>query len=305
MNFKKKFTILFIPHQKGKVKEAKISATFLASILLGLLLLFGFNLFLSWDVATSALEKLKLSRLEKENKYLEAKLGDFNSTIASIKKQMTDLIEKEKNVRMVFGLPDIDAQIRELGIGGPITDQSATTNSELKGIDLAEFDLEKLLRQSRFEKENFESIYSSLSQRKEFLDHTPSIIPTTGYLSCGFGYRVDPFTGINQLHSGIDLAADIGTPVYATAEGVVCSLERDVGLGRVIKINHKYGYLTVYGHLSQIGVSNGQSIKRGDLIGTVGNTGLTTGPHLHYEVYFQDQPQNPLKYILNSDYRIN
>jgi murein DD-endopeptidase MepM/ murein hydrolase activator NlpD len=267
--------------------------------------LFGFNLFLSWDVATSALEKLKLSRLEKENKYLEAKLGDFNSTIASIKKQMTDLIEKEKNVRMVFGLPDIDAQIRELGIGGPITDQSATTNSELKGIDLAEFDLEKLLRQSRFEKENFESIYSSLSQRKEFLDHTPSIIPTTGYLSCGFGYRVDPFTGINQLHSGIDLAADIGTPVYATAEGVVCSLERDVGLGRVIKINHKYGYLTVYGHLSQIGVSNGQSIKRGDLIGTVGNTGLTTGPHLHYEVYFQDQPQNPLKYILNSDYRIN
>jgi murein DD-endopeptidase MepM/ murein hydrolase activator NlpD len=82
-------------------------------------------------------------------------------------------------------------------------------------------------------------------------------------------------------------------------------LERDVGLGRVIKINHKYGYLTVYGHLSQIGVRNGQSVKRGDLIGTVGNTGLTTGPHLHYEVYFQDQPQNPLKYILNSDYRIN
>jgi murein DD-endopeptidase MepM/ murein hydrolase activator NlpD len=305
MNFKKKFTILFIPHQKGKVKETKVSATFLVSVLFGLLLLFGFNLFLSWDVATSALEKLKLSRLEKENKYLEAKLGDFNSTITSIKKQMTDLIEKEKNVRMVFGLPDIDAQIRELGIGGPVTDQSATTNSELKGIDLAEFELEKLLRQSRFEKENFESIYSSLSQRKEFLDHTPSIIPTTGYLSCCFGYRVDPFTGINQLHSGIDLAADIGTPVYATAEGVVCSLERDVGLGRVIKINHKYGYLTVYGHLSQIGVRNGQSVKRGDLIGTVGNTGLTTGPHLHYEVYFQDQPQNPLKYILNSDYRIN
>jgi murein DD-endopeptidase MepM/ murein hydrolase activator NlpD len=305
MNLKNKFTILFIPHQKGKVKEAKVSATFVASVLFGLVLLFGFNLFLSWDVATHALDKLKLSRLEKENKYLEAKLGDFNSTITSLKKQMTDLIVKEKNVRMVFGLPEIDAQIRELGIGGPVTDQSATANLELKGIDLAEFELEKLLRQSRFEKENFESIYSNLTQRKEFLDHTPSIIPTNGYLSCGFGYRIDPFTGIKQLHSGIDLAADIGTPVYATAEGVVCSVERDVGLGRVIKINHKYGYLTVYGHLSQIGVRNGQIIRRGDLIGTVGNTGLTTGPHLHYEVHFQGKPQNPLKYILNSDYRIN
>jgi murein DD-endopeptidase MepM/ murein hydrolase activator NlpD len=305
MNLKNKFTILFIPHQKGKVKEAKVSATLIASIMFGLLLLFGFNLFLSWDVATHTLDKLKLSRLEKENKYLEAKLGDFNSTITGLKKQMSDLIEKEKNVRMVFGLPDIDAQIRELGIGGPVADQPADANSEPKGLDLAEFELEKLLRQSRFEKENFENIYSDLTQRKEFLDHTPSIMPTNGYLSCGFGYRIDPFTGINQLHAGVDLAADIGTPVYATAEGIVSSIERDVGLGRVIKIDHKYGYETVYGHLSQIGVRNGQVIKRGDLIGTVGNTGLTTGPHLHYEVHYQGQPQNPLKYILNSDYRVN
>jgi murein DD-endopeptidase MepM/ murein hydrolase activator NlpD len=305
MNFKKKFTILFIPHQKGKVKEAKVSATILASLVIGLMLLFGFNLFLSWDVTTSALEKLKLSRLEKENKYLEAKLGDFNSTLTGLKKQMTDLIEKEKKVRTVFGLPDIDAQIRELGIGGPATDPSATTMSELKGIDLAEFELEKLLRQSRFEKENFDNIYTDLTQKKELLDHTPSIMPTNGYLSCGFGYRIDPFTGVNQLHAGVDLAADIGTPVYATAEGVVCSIERDVGLGRVIKIDHKYGYETVYGHLSQIGVRNGQSVKRGDLIGTVGNSGLTTGPHLHYEVHYQGQPQNPLRYVLNSDYRVN
>ncbi len=305
MNFKKKFTILFIPHQRGKVKETKVSATFLASVLFGLLLLFGLNLFLSWDVATSALDKLKLSRLEKENKYLEAKLGNFNTTITSLKKQMTELIEKEKNVRMVFGLPDIDAQIRELGVGGPASDQSATASAELKEIDLSELELDKLLRQARFEKDNFDNIYSSLTQKKELLDHTPSILPTNGYLSCGFGYRIDPFTGTRQMHSGVDLAADIGTPVYATAEGVVCSVERDAGLGRVIKINHEYGYLTVYGHLSQIGVRKGQAVKRGDLIGTVGNTGMTTGPHLHYEVHYQGHAQNPLKYILNSDYGVN
>ncbi len=305
MAFKKKFTILFIPHQRGKIKETKVSIPFIASLLIGLVILFGFNLFLSWDVASHALEKLKLSRLEKENNYLEAKLGDLNSAISGLKEQMVDLIQKEKNVRMVFGLPEIDAQIRELGIGGPTSRQSVDASPEANRMDLAEFDLEKLLRQARFEKDNFEGIYSSLTQRKEFLDHTPSIMPTNGCLSCNFGYRVDPFTGIRQLHSGVDLAADIGTPVYATAEGVVCSVERDVGLGRVIKIDHRYGYVTVYGHLSQIGVTLGQKIKRGDLIGTVGNTGLTTGPHLHYEVYFQGQAQNPLLYILNSEFQTN
>ena len=305
MALKKRFTILFIPHQKGNIKETKVSVTFLASILIGLVIFFGFNLFLSWDVSTHALEKLKLSRLEKENSYLEAKLGDINSAISGLKNQMADLIQKEKNVRMVFGMPDVDPQIRELGIGGPTSGQSAGVGPQINRMDLAEFDLEKLIRQARFEKENFESIYSDLTQRKEFLNHTPSIIPTSGYLSCGFGYRVDPFTGINQLHSAVDLATDIGTPVYATADGMVCSVERDVGLGRVIKIDHQYGYITVYGHLSQIGVTLGQKVKRGDLIGTVGNTGLTTGPHLHYEVYYQGKAQNPLRYILNSEYRVN
>ncbi len=305
MAFKKKFTILFIPHQKGKVKETKVSVPFLVSLLIGLVILFGINLFLSWDVSTRTLEKLKLSRLEKENNYLEAKLGDLNSAIYGLKQQMTDLIQKEKNVRMVFGMPDVDVQIRELGIGGPISTQMVNANPEVKRMDLAEFELEKLLRQARFEKENFESIYSSLIQRKDFLDHTPAIIPTNGYLSCGFGNRVDPFTGIKQPHLGVDLAADIGTPVYATAEGVVCSVERDVGLGRVVKLDHKYGYQTVYGHLSQIAVYMGQSVKRGEIVGTVGNTGLTTGPHLHYEVYFQGKAQNPLRYFLNSDYLVD
>ncbi|MGD0341979.1 MAG: M23 family metallopeptidase, partial [Bacteroidales bacterium] len=278
----------------------KVSVPFLVSILISLVIFFGFNLFLSWDFSKHALEKLKLSRLEKENSYLEAKLGDLNSAISGLKTQMADLIQKEKNVRTVFGLPDIDPQIRELGIGGPTSGQSAGTGPQINRMDLAEFDLEKLVRQARFEKENFESIYSDLTQRKEFLDHTPSITPTSGYLSCGFGYRVDPFTGINQLHSGVDLATDIGTPVYATANGLVCSVERDVGLGRVIKIDHQYGYVTVYGHLSQIGVTLGQKVKRGDLIGTVGNTGLTTGPHLHYQINKYGQPTPAINFF-NSD----
>jgi murein DD-endopeptidase MepM/ murein hydrolase activator NlpD len=305
MVFKKKFSILFIPHQKGKIREKKVSVPFLIFLLIDLVIIFGFNLFLSLDVSTRALEKLKLSRLEKENNYLEAKLGDLNSAISSLKDQMTELIDKEKKVRMIFGLPEVDAQIRELGVGGPMPSQMVNVGPEVEQAEMAESDLEKLLRQATFEKENFEYIYSNLSEKKKFLDHTPSIIPTAGSFSCGFGTRIDPFTGIKQPHLGVDLAADVGTPVYATADGVVSSVERDRGLGRVVKINHLYGYLTVYGHLSQIKAKNGQYVKRGEMIGTVGNTGLTTGPHLHYEVHYQGQPQNPLRYFLNSDYLVD
>ncbi|MCK4427176.1 MAG: M23 family metallopeptidase, partial [candidate division Zixibacteria bacterium] len=132
--------------------------------------------------------------------------------------------------------------------------------------------------------------------------HTPSIRPSAGYLSRGFGIKIDPFTGRKQPHLGIDLATDIGTPVYATAEGRVSFVGRDRGLGRMIRINHLFGYTTVYAHLSQVKVKRGEHVKRGEVIGAVGNTGYSTGPHLHYEVRFRGQPKNPLNYILSSQY---
>lgn len=305
MVFKKKFSLLLIPHQKGQIKEIKLSIPSLIFLLTNFVILLGLGLVSSLDLSSRALEKLKLSRLEKENSYLQAKLGDLNSAISTLKQQMTELIEKEKNVRLVFGLPDVDAQIRELGVGGPASNQLASSGPEIEQLEMTEYEVEKLLRQARFERENFDNVYLALSQKKKSLDHTPAIVPTDGYLSCGFGTRVDPFTGIKQPHLAVDLAADIGTPVYATADGVVSSVGRDHGLGRVIEINHQYGYVTIYGHLSQIKVKNGQQVKRGEIIGAVGNTGLTTGPHLHYEVHFQGRPQNPLRYFLNSDYIVD
>jgi murein DD-endopeptidase MepM/ murein hydrolase activator NlpD len=218
---------------------------------------------------------------------------------------MAELIEKEEQVRMVFGLPEVDPQIRELGVGGPMPEKSADADADLEQLYLAETQLDKLLRQARFEKDNFEEIYSSLSDRKKTLDHTPSIRPSTGYLSCGFGMRVDPFTGRRVLHRGVDLAADIGTPVHVTADGVVSKVKRDVGLGKLIEVNHGYGYKTVYAHLSRISVKRGQHLSRGELIGAVGNTGYSTGPHLHYEVHFQGRARNPLRYFLVSEYLVD
>lgn len=299
---KKKFSVLFIPRQTGKIFETKVSIHVLIALCIGIVLVISSGLFLILDASSRASDKLKLRLLEKENSYLQAKQDELNSAISDLKSQMVELIEQEKKVRMVFGLPEVDAQIRQLGVGGPAPSKLVDISPEVEEAYRAESELERLLRQARFEKENFEQIYSSLSERKKILDHSPSIRPTSGYLSCGFGVRIDPFTGRRQLHQGVDLAADIGTPVYVTADGVVNHVGRDVGLGKLVRIDHLYGYTTVYAHLSRITVKRGQHVKRGDLVGAVGNTGYSTGPHLHYEVHYQGRAQNPLKYFLGSEY---
>jgi len=305
MNLREKISVLIIPHQKGRIREIKISPRTLVLFLVGATLVLSSCMFFSLSGAGGVVDKIKLGRLEKKNELLQAKLDEMNSTISSLQGQMAELIEKEEQVRMVFGLPEVDPQIRELGVGGPMPQNQDYTDQDFEELYLAETQLDKLLRQARFEKDNFEEIYSSLSDRKKTLDHTPSIRPSSGYLSCGFGMRVDPFTGRRQLHRGVDLAADIGTPVHVTADGVVSKVKRDVGLGKLIEVNHGYGYKTIYAHLSRISVKRGQHLTRGELIGAVGNTGYSTGPHLHYEVHFQGRARNPLRYFLVSDYLVD
>ena len=129
--------------------------------------------------------------------------------------------------------------------------------------------------------------------------HIPSIIPidVKDYtMSSGYGYRRDPVYGSTKFHAGLDFAEKNGIPVYATGDGTVTVAERKSGYGNCIDIDHGYNYLTRYAHLSEILVSPGQSVKRGDYIGKVGSTGKSTGPHLHYEVRFKDEPQNPVNY---------
>ncbi|MEK7828495.1 MAG: M23 family metallopeptidase, partial [Deltaproteobacteria bacterium] len=114
-----------------------------------------------------------------------------------------------------------------------------------------------------------------------------------------FGYRISPFTGLRQMHEGLDIANAVGTPVFAPADGIVSKVDRENGLGKTISINHGYGIVTRYGHFSDIYVHVGKRVKRGEKVAAVGNTGRSTGPHLHYEVLVNGINVNPEKYILN------
>jgi murein DD-endopeptidase MepM/ murein hydrolase activator NlpD len=142
-------------------------------------------------------------------------------------------------------------------------------------------------------------LWESLSERQSLLNSTPNMRPAKGWFTSRFGYRVSPFTGRSALHTGLDIAAAPGSPVYAPADGIVTYAGYDEGYGKMITIDHGYGVTTRFGHNAQIYVQVGQKVSRWDVIASVGNTGRSTGPHLHYEVRVNGVPRDPALYILD------
>ena len=162
-------------------------------------------------------------------------------------------------------------------------------------------DLQRLEREVALRAESLEAVTTYLTQQKNRLAATPSIWPTQdeGYVSSSYGHRASPFTGRRQTHTGIDIAAPRGTSILAAADGVVTFSGRMAGYGRVIVVTHGFGFKTFYGHNQKNKVRKGERVKRGQVIGTVGNSGYSTGSHLHYEVLVKDRTINPLKYIVD------
>ena len=160
--------------------------------------------------------------------------------------------------------------------------------------------LDKAINDSRLQRQDGIRIWESLSQRQSLLKATPAISPAKGWVTSNFGYRISPYTNTTVFHQGLDIAASPGTPVRATGSGVVTYTGYDAGYGKLVSIDHGYGILTRYGHNAEIFVVMGQKVKRGDVIATVGNTGRSTGPHLHYEVRLNSIPINPKNYILSN-----
>jgi murein DD-endopeptidase MepM/ murein hydrolase activator NlpD len=141
-------------------------------------------------------------------------------------------------------------------------------------------------------------VEATLAERAEAWAATPSIAPVLGLMTDGFGRRRDPFTGRRAFHKGLDISARRGTPVTAPADGVVVFTGRNGGLGKTVRIAHGFGFTTVYGHLDSIAVEPGDELRRGDIVGELGNSGRSTGPHLHYEVHLDGKAVNPLYYML-------
>jgi len=161
--------------------------------------------------------------------------------------------------------------------------------------------LDKLTKQTYVQSRSFDEIVNLAQDKEDFLQAIPAIQPVANEdlrrMASGYGMRLDPFTKAPKMHYGMDFSAPIGTPVYATGDGEVIRADnRSSGFGRHIRIDHGYGYLTLYAHLNEYNVTVGQKVKRGDIIGYVGNSGRSRGPHLHYEVHHDKERINPMNF---------
>ncbi len=246
----------------------------------------------------------RLLAVKDENAILHSKLRKYATEIEALKRQVQQNFEFQKKARLLASLDDLSDDVTEAGVGGPEFDGAGYLSSiggEAAGAaGLIDRDLAKLARQARLQTESYREIIDKLSESQALLDATPSIRPVaTGFISSRFGRRMDPFTGRTSTHRGIDYSARLGTPIFATADGVVSFAGKLVDFGWTVEVSHGYGFVTRYAHCSKLLVRDGQRVKRGEVIARVGSSGRATATHLHYEVVLDGSRRNPLAYVLS------
>jgi murein DD-endopeptidase MepM/ murein hydrolase activator NlpD len=229
----------------------------------------------------------------------------LDKKLDQVSKVLDDFQNRDDNLyRIIFEAEPIPATIREAGIGGinRYEELEKLSNSEMV-VDVTK-KLDGISKRMYIQSKSYDELIEKALDKEKMLACTPAIQPLSNKdlrsISSGFGWRIQPLYKIRQFHPGQDFAAPIGTPVYATADGVVERAESSFhGYGNNIIIDHGFGYKTLYGHLNAFNVKEGQKVKRGATIGFVGNTGMSTGPHLHYEVIKNNEKINPINFFFN------
>ena len=307
----KKITVVVVPEGPRKIRQIKIPTFWIFSFTL--VFLIG-GLSLAWLVRDYLLIKRDLPRLsilQEENTLQRQQISSLSGKVETINQKMAELKEFDRKVRAMVstdpskasGMENAKEPQQFLGIGG--SDSSLTGSNSP-----SEKNHKKIVRMMYRSLDNLESEISAqkgekaellglLNRQRSILTCTPSVWPTKGWVSSGFGYRISPFTGERELHRGLDICSRKGSAILAPADGVVSYVDWDPGYGKTVIIQHGYGLSTVYAHLDKIFVKKGQAVNRHQEIAQVGDSGRTTGAHLHYEVHLNGVPVNPLRYILN------
>jgi murein DD-endopeptidase MepM/ murein hydrolase activator NlpD len=256
-------------------------------------------------IAYSYIDSPKEKQLKREINDLTLQYEILQQRVHQSEVVLNELEQHDDNIyRVIFEAEPIPESVREAGYGG------VNKYRDLQGLDNSELVIEtskmidKLTKQLYIQSKSFDEIFTLAKNKNQMLASIPAIQPLSnkdlGRIASGFGYRIHPIYKTSIMHTGQDFTAPVGTDIYATGNGVVEKVEfYGRGYGNNIIINHGYGYETLYGHLSKINVRQGQKINRGDVIGFVGNTGTSTGPHLHYEVIKNGNKINPINFFYN------
>ena len=284
-------TIIIIPHAHGRVFKVQIS-----SVLLKTLAFLGIGIAVLSVVSVVAsgtfLRQRALFRaLQGENRELKSNNQRLSQTLTQVQTRLAQFEQRTKALAIAAGVANLFSDSASdprgaVGSGGPLNRMAAEPEALVQRQEQLDQQLAKVEKR--------------LSDQALVLSHTPVVAPVVGVITDGFGPRIDPLTHQPAFHDGLDISVAFGTVVTAPADGVVTFADRDSGYGKLLKINHGYGYTTMYGHLDRFLVKEGSRVTRGEPIGKVGMSGRTTGPHLHYEVWKDGEKQNPLYYILDA-----
>jgi murein DD-endopeptidase MepM/ murein hydrolase activator NlpD len=278
------------PFKPFKIKLSERSAKILLGVILAILVSFPF---ITLNYISQSIQMAKIEKEATHIASLKSKVEDFQQQIQRLK-------EFDVKLRIIANLENVQETGPFLGVGS-LT--SPSREPVLQGVEAdtqrMKAELDRLNTEAEFREKSFQELYSFLEGKKRQLSSTPSIWPVRGWLTSGFGYRIDPFTGLRQFHEGLDIANRLGTAIVAPADGIVSRCSNSFGYGLTVEINHGYGIKTIYGHLSKVYVSVGHSVRRGERIAAMGSSGRATGPHLHYQVMLNDVPMSPMNYILN------
>jgi len=276
------------------VSKLKAALLFLFLIITFLLITLPFS-----QLFLKATKELKINYLKNENKLLQEKCISWKARTDSILLCLSKLKQENKKISILSSTSTSGIQY---GVGGPET-PPIIKNINYSNIKKTDLELTKIENEINSLSKSMIDLKSSISIRLEKIAHYPSIRPVRkGWISSTFGKRKDPFTNKIVDHPGLDISTESGTKVIATGAGKVVAIRTNYiqykGYGKYIIIEHGYGYKTLYAHLSKIMVKKGQNVNRWDVIGLTGNTGKSTSPHIHYGVYNNGEPQDPLNFIL-------
>lgn len=299
----KRLTLIVLSPKRGKVGQLKaakvwfvvVGVLFFSSLLFGA---YGVNQYL-----TFVEERRLLAKLEDESRSHEKQFESIGSEMEELRQQLIRLNKLDKKIRIIANLEDNTSEIQFSGMGGVNPEegilQDLKREPDDKWAERIHEHFRRLQDMSDQQEASLHYLEEALLEKQDLLACTPSIWPTRGWLTCSFGYRRSPFTGVREFHGGVDVATKHGTPVIAPADGVVVDVGSDRGFGRFLRLEHGFGYETFYAHLDEVVAKKGQEVHRGEMVATVGNSGRSTGPHLHYEIHVKGLPVSPLRYILD------
>jgi murein DD-endopeptidase MepM/ murein hydrolase activator NlpD len=293
---------MVVPGPNSPVRTLRISKSAIKTSLLSFLGIFILSLYLVYEYNDVKDKVWELQSVREELMQQKAQVQNFALNLLDYKRQMFLLRDLDTKLRRAVSLGPRDKAQQLLGIGGPdeLGLQNLTSLGEKKQAEaLKEMseELSQLKGAASKQEASLQVLIEYFEDKRSLFASTPSIWPVRGWVTSRFGTRLSPFSGILKAHEGMDIAAQTGTPVVASADGVVVKAGFGTGYGNMVEISHGYGIKTLYAHNSRLNVKAGQRVKRGEVIAYAGDSGSSTGPHLHYEVRLNGLPVNPAKYL--------